>query len=206
MTQSPMISLDADTAVIVVDVQNDFTSPEGNLSVDDAESILPVVNRLISDAGDTQATVIYTQDWHPERTPHFDIDGGVWPVHCVQHTWGAEFHRDLDVAPQAAVVKKGVDGSDGYSGFSVRDPVSGESSDTELGNLLQQAGARRLVIVGLAGDVCVKETALDGRRLGWEVVVPLSATRFVELEEGDGQRAIDAMQAAGIEIIDDVTQ
>jgi len=204
MTQPPTISLDADSAVIVVDVQNDFTSPEGNLAVDDAESILPVVNRLIRDAADAEATVIYTQDWHPERTPHFDIDGGVWPVHCVQGTWGAEFHRDLNVDPEAAIVKKGVDGSDGYSGFSVRDPVSGEASATELGNLLKQAKARRLVIVGLAGDVCVKETALDGRRLGWEVVVPLSATRFVELEPGDGQRAIEAMQAAGVEIIDDV--
>ncbi|MEX0592454.1 MAG: isochorismatase family protein [Nitriliruptoraceae bacterium] len=206
MTQLPAFNLDADTAVIVVDVQNDFASPEGNLAVDDAESILPVVNRLISDAIDAEATIIYTQDWHPERTPHFDIDGGVWPVHCVQGTWGADFHRDLQVDLEAVVVKKGVDGSDGYSGFSVRDPVSGESSATELGNLLEQAGARRLVIVGLAGDVCVKETALDGRKLGWDVVVPLSATRFVELEQGDGQQAIDAMQAAGVEVIADIPQ
>ena len=70
--------------------------------------------------------VVYTQDWHPERTPHFDTDGGTWPVHCVRDTWGAQFHPPLDVLGDAPVIRKGTDGGDGYSGFTVRDPESGD--------------------------------------------------------------------------------
>jgi nicotinamidase/pyrazinamidase len=99
------------------------------------------------------------------------------------------------------VVRKGVDGGDGYSGFSVRDPVTGEEGETELGQLLREAGVRRLVIVGLAGDYCVRETALDGLRLGFEVVVPLAGTRFVELQPGDAERTIDELREAGVELV-----
>jgi nicotinamidase/pyrazinamidase len=97
-------------------------------------------------------------------------------------------------------VRKGTGGEDGYSGFSVRDPVSGETSATRLGALLDDAGVRRIVVTGLAGDVCVAETALDGRRLGYDVVVPLAATRFVELNAGDGERAVTRMRDAGVDV------
>jgi len=186
------------TALVVVDVQNDFADPGGGLYVTGGEHVVPRVAAEVAAARAAGSPVVYTQDWHPPTTPHFAKDGGVWPVHCVAGTWGAELHPDLPVA--GPVVRKGTEGEDGYSGFSVRDPVSGETSATRLGTLLAEAGARRIVVVGLAGDVCVKETALDGRRLGYAVVLPLPATRMVELEPGDGERAVEAMVAAGVEV------
>ena len=188
------------TALVVVDVQNDFADPDGGLYVQGGEEVVPVVNAEIAAARSAGALVVYTQDWHPETTPHFEKDGGTWPVHCVAGTWGAELHPDLEVVDGAPVVRKGVDGEDGYSGFSVRDPVSGEESATELGRHLDQAGIERVVVAGLAGDVCVKETALDARRLGYEVELPLATTRMVELEAGDGDAALDAMREAGVSV------
>jgi nicotinamidase/pyrazinamidase len=191
-----------DTALIVVDVQNDFADPAGSLYVAGGEEVVDVVNAEISAATAAGAPVVYTQDWHPPSTPHFVTEGGVWPVHCVRDTWGAELHPGLEVGEEAPLVRKGVGGEDGYSGFSVRDPVSGEEQATALGRLLDEAGMRRLVVTGLAGDVCVKATALDGRRLGYEVTVPLAATRFVELEEGDGERAVAEMRGAGVAVVE----
>ncbi len=194
-----MTRYDETTALIVVDVQNDFAHPDGSLHIPDGEAVVEVANREIEAARAAGAPVFYTQDWHPPRTPHFDIDGGTWPVHCVQDTWGAQLHADLRV--DGPVVQKGVDGGDGYSGFSVRDPVSGQESATRLGRLLDEAGVQRVVVVGLAGDVCVKATALDARKLGYEVVLPLAATRFVEVEEGEADRAIGEVEAAGVEVV-----
>jgi nicotinamidase/pyrazinamidase len=189
---------DPTTALVVVDLQHDFADPDGNLYVRGGEKVVPLANTEIEAAREAGAPVVYTQDWHPPSTPHFQKDGGIWPVHCVHDTWGAEFHEDLVV--EGPVVRKGVDGRDGYSGFSVRDPLTGEEGETQLGHLLREAGVRRIVIVGLAGDYCVRETALDGRRLGYEVVVPLEATRFVELEEGDAERTVAELRDAGVEL------
>lgn len=190
------------TALIVVDVQHDFADPNGGLYVRDGEAVVPVINDLITAAQAAGATIVYTQDWHPPRTPHFAIDGGTWPVHCVRDTWGAEFHRDLHVTDDALIVRKGVDGGDGYSGFSVRDPISGHTTSTALGRMLEDRNITRLVIVGLAGDVCVKATAIDARALGWEVTVPIDTTRFVELSDGDATSAVNDMRAAGVTVVD----
>jgi len=111
---------DVRTALIVVDVQNDFADPAGSLYVRGGEEIVPPVNAQIDEALAAGALVAYTQDWHPPTTPHFQKDGGIWPVHCVAGTWGAELHADLHV--EGPIVKKGSGGEDGYSGFSVRDP------------------------------------------------------------------------------------
>jgi len=189
---------DPSTALVVVDVQNDFTDPSGGLAVTDAPAILPEVNARVAACRGAGGTVVYTQDWHPERTPHFLTDGGPWPVHCVGGTWGAELHPDLVI--DGPLVRKGADGGDGYSGFSVRDPVSGDVTRTELGALLDAHGARRIVVVGLAGNVCVAATAIDGVELGYEVEVPLAATRMVELSPGDGERAVERMRAAGVTV------
>jgi nicotinamidase/pyrazinamidase len=189
---------DPATALVVVDVQNDFTDPSGGLAVADAEAILPEVNARVAACRAAGGLVAYTQDWHPPRTPHFASDGGPWPVHCVAGTWGAELHPDLVV--DGPVVRKGVGGEDGYSGFSVRDPVSGEVDRTELGALLDAHGVRRVVVVGLAGDVCVAATAEDAATLGYAVTVPLAATRMVELHPGDGARAVERLRAAGVEV------
>jgi nicotinamidase/pyrazinamidase len=191
-----MATYDPSTALLVIDMQNDFADPRGGLAVPGAEEVIGVVNDEVTAACQAGSPVVYTQDWHPESTPHFSTAGGVWPVHCVRETWGAELHPDLQV--EGPVIRKGTEGEDGYSGFSVRDPVSGEESSTQLGALLDGKGVRRVVVVGLAGDVCVKETALDARRRGYDVVVPLRATRSVNMQEGDEERAVAEMEAAGV--------
>jgi nicotinamidase/pyrazinamidase len=186
------------TALVVVDVQNDFADPQGSLYVTGGEEVVEVANRQIDRAKGAGALVVFTQDWHPPSTPHFQKDGGIWPVHCVQVTWGAEFHRELEAAGE--VVRKGTAGEDGYSGFSVRDPVSGERGPTALEGILRAREATRLVILGLATDYCVKETALDGVRLGFDTVVLLEGCRAVNLQPGDGERAVDDMKLAGVRV------
>jgi nicotinamidase/pyrazinamidase len=186
---------DLATALIVVDVQNDFADPEGSLYVTEGEQVVSVANRQIDRALEAGAFVVYTADWHPESTPHFKKDGGIWPVHCVRETWGAEFHPDLQVKGQ--VVPKGIGGEDGYSGFTVRDPVTGEERKTPLEDMLRQAGIARVVVLGLATDYCVKETALDAVRLGFGTTVLREGIRAVNLEPGDGGRALEQMAEAG---------
>ena len=192
-------TFDERTALVVVDVQNDFADPEGNLWVEGGDEIVPVVNRLVRSARAVGGFVAYTQDWHPESTPHFAKDGGTWPVHCVADSWGAELHPELDV--QGPSIRKGTGGEDGYSGFSMRDVETGQEQVTGLHALLQQHGISRVVVAGLAQDVCVKATALDALRLGYATTVVLDAMRPVELEPGDGQRAVEEMRRAGITVI-----
>jgi nicotinamidase/pyrazinamidase len=187
-----------DTALVVVDLQNDFADPAGGLSVAGGDRIVPVVNGEVSLARNAGALVAYTQDWHPAVTPHFQKDGGVWPVHCVADTWGAELHPALVV--DGPVVRKGQNGEDGYSGFTMRDPIGGDEHPTELEGLLREHGAHRVVVCGLATDYCVKATALDAARLGFETALLVDAVAAVDLEPGDGPRAIDEMTAAGITV------
>lgn len=193
-----MAAYDAGCALLVVDMQNDFAHPDGALSVARALEIVPLINAEVEDARAGQAMVVYTQDWHPPETPHFKKDGGIWPVHCVRDTWGAALLPELE--QDGPVVRKGSDGEDGYSGFTMRDPASGEERPTELHALLQKAGVGRIVIVGLASDYCVKESALDAVRLGLEVDVVEAAVRAVNLQPGDGRAALAAMRAAGVHL------
>ncbi|MDE2967154.1 MAG: isochorismatase family protein [Chloroflexota bacterium] len=191
-----MPSFDPQTALIVVDIQNDFAHPDGSLFVAGAADVIASANAQISRANDAGALVVYTQDWHPADTPHFEKDGGLWPVHCVGDTWGAEFHEalTLDAGP---VVRKGVDGNDGYSGFTTRDPQSGDQQATELEEILLEAGVERCVVLGLATDYCVKETVLDACRLGFEVLVSAAGVAAVDLADGDGDAALLAMAESG---------
>ncbi len=191
-----MIAYEKRSALVVVDVQNDFADPAGSLAVAGAHEILPVLNEAIAAAAAAGALVVYTQDWHPPDTPHFAKDGGIWPVHCVHDSWGAALHGELTVAGD--VVRKGTDGEDGYSGFSVRDADSGETCETTLAALLRDHGIQTVVVAGLATDYCVRETALDAVRLGFTTSVLLEAVRAVDLQPGDGERALEAMQAAGV--------
>jgi nicotinamidase/pyrazinamidase len=189
---------DERTALLVVDVQNDFADPSGSLSVREGDDVVPVANAEIEAATAAGAFVVYSQDWHPASTPHFVTEGGIWPVHCVMGTWGAGFHPDLRVSGD--VVHKGDQGADGYSAFSERDPRSGETAPTILQQLLEDHGVERLMICGLATDYCVVETVLDARRLGYGVAVLADGVRAVDLEPGDGDRAIQRMRDAGAEI------
>ncbi|HUG84652.1 MAG TPA: isochorismatase family protein [Euzebya sp.] len=183
------------TALLVVDVQNDFADPAGSLHVAGAEQAVRRVVEEVQAAQQAHAPILYTADWHPSRTPHFTTDGGVWPVHCVADTWGAALHPDLPVA--GPVVRKGVGGEDGYSGFSVRDPESGEQASTALEGMLRERGVTHVIVTGIATDVCVAATVADARRLGFAVTVLADATAAVELEAGDTDRALEAMRQAG---------
>ena len=192
-----VIDYDGKTALVVVDVQNDFADPGGGLYVHGGETIVPRVNEEIHRATAAGAFVVYTQDWHPESTPHFEKDGGIWPVHCVKGTWGAEFHPDLEVV--GPVVQKGSNGEDGYSGFTMRDPETGLDTPTRLRSLLVEQDIEKVVVVGLALDVCVKATALDATE-GFDTSVVVSATAPVDLQPGDGARAIEEMEANRVTI------
>jgi nicotinamidase/pyrazinamidase len=193
-----MAEYDGKTALLVVDVQNDFADPAGSLYVKEGEEVVSFANAEIDRALAAGAHVVYTQDWHPQSTPHFEKDGGIWPAHCVRGTWGAEFHPDLVV--KGDVVRKGTGGEDGYSGFTVRDPRSGTQEGTELEPLLRSQGVERIVVLGLATDYCVKETALDGRRLGFDTTILLEGVRGVNLQPGEDERALHDAMLAGARV------
>jgi nicotinamidase/pyrazinamidase len=195
----PAPRYDATTALVVADVQNDFAHPRGSLYVREGEQVIPVINREIQQADTAGAVVVYTQDWHPPDTPHFEKDGGIWPVHCVGGTWGAEFAPELEVVGPS--FRKGTGGEDGYSGFTMRHPETGEEASTGLEEMLRKSGVDDVVVVGLALDYCVKETALDAARLGFTVTLLTEATRAVNLQPDDGDRALQEIAAAGVTIV-----
>jgi nicotinamidase/pyrazinamidase len=185
------------TALIVVDVQNDFADPDGSLYVEGGEEAIPLINIEIDEAVNSGSTVVYTQDWHPEVTPHFQKYGGIWPVHCVAGTSGAEFHPDLEVVDGAVIIRKGVGGEDGYSAFNLRDPQTGEVTPTGLVERLE--GIDHVVVVGLALDYCVKETAIDATN-HFHTTVLAAGCRPVDLEPGDAARAVADMVSAGVTV------
>jgi nicotinamidase/pyrazinamidase len=189
------VRYDTKTALLVVDVQNDFADPKGSLYVEEGEKVVPVINREIESAQAAGALVVYTQDWHPDVTPHFQKYGGVWPVHCVRGSWGAAFAPELRL--EGEVVRKGTGAEDGYSGFSVADVQTGSRKPTELEDLLRRHGIERVVIIGLATDYCVKETALDALRLGFATTVLREGIRAVNLKESDGTQALEEIRQAG---------
>ena len=130
----PTPVFDSRTALIVIDVQNDFADPGGTLYIDGGDAIVPTINDLIASARGASAAIVYTQDWHPPSTPHFQKDGGIWPTHCVADTWGAQFHPALHVV--GPVIRKGTGGEDGYSGFTARDVATGHEKATDLHHAL----------------------------------------------------------------------
>jgi nicotinamidase/pyrazinamidase len=195
-----MYEYDSRTALLVVDVQNDFADPSGSLYVTGGELLAGAfINGQIDAAAAAGAFVVYTRDWHPENTPHFAKDGGIWPVHCVAGMWGSEFHPDLSVIGPS--VKKGTAGEDGYSGFTVRDPVGGTESATELEDMLRERSIERVAVLGLATDYCVKATARDAARLGFATTLLADGVRAVNLAPGDGARAVAEMVAAGVSVV-----
>jgi nicotinamidase/pyrazinamidase len=186
-------------ALLVVDVQNDFADPDGSLSVAGADVVVEEINDLIRQARAARSPIVYTQDWHPPSTPHFDKDGGIWPVHCVADSWGARFHPKLML--EGPYVRKGVGGEDGYSGFTMRHPVADETTSTGLHELLRDQAVEHVVVVGLATDYCVKFTALEALELGLKTTVVRSAIAAVDVEPGDGERALAEMVEAGAVVV-----
>ncbi len=179
-------------ALVIVDVQNDFC-PGGALAVPDGDRVVPVLNGYAERFARDGAPVFASRDWHPVRTKHFKADGGVWPPHCVQGTRGAEFHPELRLPAGTEVVSKGMDPeTDAYSCFQA-ETAEGLPFAAALG----ERGAGRLFVGGLATDYCVKATALDALKEGFEVVVLEDAVAAVDLAAGDGARALADMTGAG---------
>ncbi len=174
--------------LIVVDVQNDFC-PGGALAVPDGDAVLEPTNALAASA----PLVVATRDWHPPDHGSFAPQGGPWPVHCVAGTSGAALRSGLATDRIAAVIDKGQDpDSPGYSGFE----------GTALDQLLRDRAVDTVHVAGLALDYCVKATALDARRAGFDVIVHRGATRAVEVEPGDGERAVEELRRAGIDVVE----
>ena len=195
-----MSRYDKHTALVIIDLQNDFADPAGSLAVTGGEEVVAIVNREVREASSAGALVVATQDWHPESTPHFAKDGGIWPVHCVGDTWGAALAPGFDLPADAPRVRKGTNGEDGYSGFTTRDPVTAQETPTELEGLLRERGIERVVVAGLATDYCVLATALDAVRLRFAVELVADGVAAVNLEPGDGDRAMSEMAEAGVVI------
>jgi len=195
-------------ALILVDIQNDFI-PTGTLSVPEGDQVVPVVNKIM----DKFKLIVATQDWHPPNHKSFAIHHNknpgeiiilngiaqiLWPVHCVQGSTGSEFSTELNSKRIAEVFRKGTDREvDSYSGFF----DNNHKSDTGLGNYLKEQGVNEIYITGLALDVCVKYTALDANALGFRAKVVVDATRAVNINAGDSDRAIADMKAVGIEMV-----
>ena len=177
-------------ALIVVDVQNDFC-PGGALAVPAGDEVVAPLNGLIEEFLARGEPVFKSRDWHPPKTKHFKAQGGTWPVHCVQETRGAEFHPELLDDPRIEVVSKGTGDEDNYSAFD----------GTDLAARLREQAVEEVWVGGLATDYCVKNTVLDALSKGFKVKALASAMRPVELEPGDGERALKEMQRAGAEII-----
>jgi nicotinamidase/pyrazinamidase len=172
-------------ALVIVDFQNDFT-PGGALAVAHGDEIASHINELAA-SGDFDL-VVATRDWHPPDHNSFADQGGIWPVHCVADSPGAQLHAALDAARVDVIVDKGRDpDTDGYSGFE----------GTDLETLLRDRGIDELVIVGLATDYCVKNTALDALRAGFRVRVDPDGVRGVEVQPGDSERALQEVREAG---------
>ena len=181
---------DPKQALLVVDVQNDFC-PGGTLAVDKGDEVVEPLNRLIDEFLKRGAPVYKSRDWHPPTTEHFQAYGGTWPVHCVQNTRGAEFHPALRDDPRIVVISKGLGDTDCYSAFD----------ETNLAAQLHQQNVEEVLVGGLATDYCVKNTVLDALKNGFKVKALKDAMRAVDLQPGDGERAIEEMRAAGAEIV-----
>ena len=186
-------------ALVIVDAQNDFC-PGGALAVAGGDQIIQVLNRYIDIFSKEHCPIFATRDWHPAKTSHFKDYGGPWPAHCVQESYGAEFHPALRLG-SAAVLSKGMAADqDSYSGFQ-----AANSSGTLLADLLRRDGIERIFVGGLATDYCVKHTVLDGLTQGFKVVLLADAVRPVNLGPNDGAVAIDEMIRAGAVRLDDIT-
>lgn len=198
--------INAHSALLIVDVQNDFL-PGGSLAVKYGDEVIPVINSLQS----RFEQIIATQDFHPANHGSFaanhpgkspgefiDLAGLnqiLWPTHCVQGSQGAEFSKDLNQGQWMAIFQKGKNPAvDSYSGFF----DNARRGDTGLGDYLKSKSIDRVFVCGLALDYCVKFTALDAKSLGFETILVTDATRAVNLAPADGDKALAEMKAAGI--------
>lgn len=187
MSVDPGTQLQAGDALLIVDVQNDFL-PGGSLAVPDGDAVLEPLNRWIARFTTAGLPVVATRDWHTPDHCSFAAQGGPWPPHCVAGSDGARFPAALKLPADTPVISKATQqGADAYSGFD----------GTDLDAYFTGLAVRRLFIGGLATDVCVLNTVRDALALGYAVELLLDGMRAVDVQPGDGERAIAAMIAAG---------
>lgn len=183
--------LEPGDVLLVTDVQNDFL-PGGSLGVQGGDEIVPVLNRYAEIFTAHNLPVFATRDWHPPHHSSFRERGGVWPPHCVQGTNGAEFSPTLRLPPSVVIISKATaPDQDAYSSFL----------RTDMDQHMREAGIRRIFIGGLTTDYCVLNTTRDGIQLGYQMFVLADAIRAVNVQPGDGQRAVDEMISLGAKII-----
>ena len=176
-------------ALLIIDVQNDFC-PGGALPIAHGDEVIAPLNNWIAAAAQKACPVIASRDWHPRHHPSFVTEGGPWPEHCVQDTKGASLADGLALPTEAIMVSKGTRfDKDQYSAFD----------ETGLAVLLRKLGVTRLFIGGLALDVCVRATALDARREGFEAVLIADATRAVEPTKSPA--TIRELEDAGVSLV-----
>jgi len=186
-TRAEAFTVSGKTALIIVDVQNDFC-PGGALAVSDGNQVVPVMNRYIRTFQASGAPIVATRDWHPGDHCSFKPFGGIWPPHCVKNTTGAAFHPDLDLPKTVEVISKGTDPKvEAYSGFQY----------TALAEWLKLRRVNTVYIGGLATDYCVMRTVLDAIQAGFNAVYLSDASRGVEIKPGDSERAVNDMSKAG---------
>ncbi len=190
MQESEFPPLASDDALLIVDLQNDFL-PGGSLAVPEGDQVIPVINRCIDRFRAVNGLIVATRDWHPSDHCSFQEQGGMWPRHCVQQSQGARFAATLRLPAEAWIISKASGEQDAYSGFD----------GTHLAQRLRQAGVQRLFIAGLATDYCVLQTVLDGLNEGFQVYLLEDGVRAVNLDAGDGDRALDKMRAAGATLL-----
>jgi len=181
------------SALLVTDVQNDFL-PGGALGIKNGDKIIPVINKYIELFTKNKSLIIFSRDWHPEKTEHFQEHGGKWPPHCVQWTEGAKFHNDLIIPPVMVLVSKGTDPkSDSYSVFD-----AANKQGIKLTSVLKNFKINKLFVSGLATDYCVRASSKDALSQGLEVVVLRDAIEGVDIE--DSQNALNEIEKLGGEI------
>jgi nicotinamidase/pyrazinamidase len=189
--------IDKTAALLVVDVQKDFC-PGGALPAPGGDRIVPPLNHYLAEARDRAMPVYASRDWHPPVTTHFTQYGGEWPPHCVEGTEGAQFHPALELPAETIVISKGDDPSrPGYSAFDGR-----TADGATLLSDLRNRHITRLYVTGIATDYCVKATALDAVRAGFEVRILRDAITGIDVHPGDAERALDEMSRAGARIVD----
>ena len=192
-----MVQYNKYVALLVIDFQNDFSDPQGSHYIPGASEIVSHINAEINLCRASEGEVIYTQDWHPGKTKHFASHNGRVGEHCVRNSWGAQIHPDLEISGD--VLRKGIEGEDAFSCFSVRDLETGIVKPTLMETLLHDRNIQKIVFVGLSTDFCIRDSAIEALLKGFEVAV---VSNCVCSTDEDAQvEILEDLEKNGVEIV-----